>query len=343
LFIPLGAAQGIFMTDELVSTTNAGATVYTLSEATPAREEFGKAYTASAFGALAYTTTWAYTVGTAFVVEDVMTGTAFISCDTEVAFRPGNNNAQNPVPTARMEFTKGGTVLQTVNLFSTRTCDGPSDIWEAVFEADALAGTDFPAGSQFGLNLILWVATGNPGSGAENVYVMTGSNAFPSGASGAGLPGGAQPDLAPATVFQNITDGFGHSFGSMQNASFAFNFTANGTTEFSLDANITSGLVNLTIVDAGGAELFNATVENGTSVMALDGANGNWTMFVAYDNFIGAFAVNFGVPAVDDDMENNGTMEPTGNETVAPANEDSPAFAVVVAIGALLWVRSRRR
>ena len=202
------------------------------------------------------------------------------------------------------------------------------------------------------MNLILWVPTGNPGSGVENVYVLVGPS-FPSGASGPGLPGGDLPAPAgPVVVHANITDGFEHSWATPRNGTFLLNATVEGPVQMTLNATTSQGQAAMQIVDGNGTQLFQGPAENAT--VDLDGAPGTWRINVTYDGYVGDLAVRLVAPEQPARTDpapgdaphatGNETMEGEGNETAPPAvDEESPGLGALVVVGLLAAAFRRRR
>ncbi len=339
LLMPSAGAQGIFATETLTSTTNAGPIHYDAVAANPLADN--KAYLATNTGGAGYATQWNYPIKEAFIASGEYALTFYISCDTQSVIRFGADNPANPVASARATLTKDEVVINQANLFAFRTCDGPDDIWEAVFTVDG-ADTPFVPGNVLNLQLLLWGPNGAPGTGAENFFVYTGTT-YPSGITGAGLPGGAIEIAAPEVVYGNLTGPnatIEHDWASSRNSTFVYNWTAPvGNVSVELGAAPTQGNASVLIRDAEGVELHNATYGAAMNeTLALTG--GNWTIQIAYEDYVGTlrlFAEAMPEPiTVVPPMNNETAPPPTGNETVE--DNDSPGLPMALAVTAFVAV-----
>lgn len=349
LLVPLASAQGgVYVTDELVAAPEAGTTVYKATDAVPSGDPV-KVYLATSTGLLTYTTQFDYAVTGALATSGTLPFTVYITCDTQTVLRPGSQNGANDVATARAVFLRNGAEVSQASLFSLRTCDGPDDIWEAVFELDS-GDTAFAPGDLLSVQLLVWAPNGAPGTGAENMHVLVGG-AFPTGITGEGLPG-AVVAAGPRVVQGNLTGESAlvqHDWATTRNDTFVYNWTAPaGNTRLNVSAAPERGNVTVTVEDAGG-ELFNQTLSTPGNVTALLAGGGDWTITVSYDGYVGTLRLSAEdepsfpsqEPAAPDGNE---TGEPDGNGT-ADGN-DSPGLGVVVLLGvlgaAVAVVRRRR-
>ncbi len=347
LLLPSVGAQGIFPTDILVAAPANSTVVYEATDAAPPADA-QKVYLATSTLAASFTTQWDYFVSEAFVASGALSLTFYISCDLETVMRPGVDNPANPVATARGLLAKDGTVLGQANLFSIRTCDGPDDVWEAVFQVDG-ADTAFAPGNVLNLQLIIWGPNGAPGTGLENFFIYAGG-AYPSGLTGASLPGGAIVVAGPEIVHGNLTGPeatIEHDWATSRNTIFAYNWTApEGNVSVDLAVAPAQGNVTVTILDAAGTELHNATFGAATNE-TLSLAGGNWTLRVAYDDFVGTFrlfadAMPEMVPVTPPPVGNETTPPPADNNGTATDN-GAPGLPVVLLMAAMAGVAVRRR
>lgn len=350
LLLPV-AQGGVYATDELVAAPAAGTVLYTATDVVPSGDPV-KVYLAASTGALTYTTQFDYAVTAPFSTSGVLPFTAYITCDTQTALRPGSQNGVNDLSTARAVLMKNGGEVSQASLYSLRTCDGPDDIWEAVFEL-ASGDTAFAPGDTLNLQLLVWAPNGAPGSGAENMHVLVGG-AFPTGVTGSGLPGGETVAAAPQVVHANLTGESAlveHDWATSRNDTFVYNWTAPaGNTRLNVSAAPERGNVTVTVEDAGG-ELFNQTLSAAGNVTALLAGGGNWTVTLAYDDYVGTLRLSAedepSFPSQPDDEtppDGNETGGPDGNGTSDGNDSPGPGLAALLGVlGAAVAVVRRRR
>lgn len=332
------AGQGVYITNENLAAPNTGDTRYAMSPEAPTANPSFKDYIATGFGALTYTTAFEYSVEQDFTAGGELTWRAYVSCDRPTAFRPGVPNDTNDVPTYRAELVRGTSIVATDVKYEERTCDGPSDIWEAVFTFD-VAGESWAAGDLLRVNNVIWVATGPAATDAKNVHVL-GGEAHLSGLTGPGLPGGADP--GPVVVHENITRGFRHTFETPHDNRYILSFPVDSDMNVTFAAQVTEGSALVVLRDAAGAEIYNATWNaTGGFQEAYTGQPGNWTFDVQYEGFVGVLEGNATPLPPPVHGGGNGTGGPTGtggpggNGTEDGGGEASPlpVWFVAAALG----------
>lgn len=339
--LPAVSAKGaVFLTGENMS----GSTDNIRYDAGASAPEGGKAYAAFGQGATTYTTFFDYAVG-----EDLAPGAvqavAYLSCDVPTIYRPASPDR----PTATVNLLKGETQVASASLESTRTCDGPDDVWEAAFDLDATSATYAP-GDTMTLEFLVWWATPPPGEGQNGHFLVGGEQA--SGLYGPGLPG--DPALAsPAseTVHGTFDGAIDHDFSNATDASYVLNTTVDGPQDMHLAVAPESGSVAVRVRGEQG-ELFNATYDEPEELNAtLDGATGAWSVEIGYAAYTGSLRLSFAAPPPEPSGNTtttetggpggNTTDDGSGNETAG--GEESPALPVVAVIVVVVAFVVRRR
>lgn len=357
IFVPAAAGQGLFITDDNEAAPATGDTIYALTKAVPSADASFKAYTATGLGALTYTTAFHYT-STGITAEAPWTWTVYISCDVPTAFRVGVPNQQNDIPTMRVQLHNGledGDEVARAMLYEERTCDGPDDIWEAVFELDA-TGHTFAPGTLVRVENILWSASGGAGTDAHNVHFLGGSLAHPSGLVGAGLGDAVEPS-GPVVVQENFTDSFRHTFSTPQNSTYLMHFDGLAEMAWSVNATTDAGSASAALYDGEGIMVREWSSSEADLNETVVGAPGRWSLNVTYEGFVGELGMSFAAPAdetpededdpSDDDTkggveDGNTTADDDGEDTAGPPTQESPMLPAVVIIAALALLARRR-
>ncbi len=342
LAAPTAAAQGAvyFSAADMSGSTN---TIrYSATDVMPAE---GKAYSAFGQGGTTYATAFDYKVLGA-LSPGAIEVKASMSCERPTVYRPDTTSDVRR-PTATAALMKGTTTIASASLGSLRTCDGPDDVWEAVFPMDASAGT-FVAGDTLTIQMSVWWLTPPPGP-AQNAYFIVGG-AKASGAFGPGLPG--DPALVvPDVIMADLNGTIDHSFDEATSRSYRFEYNASGSQNITFNTTINGGSVFVEILDADGTSLFNAT--EGAFTGVLNGTAGNWTINIDYTDFAGHLTLGLS-PFVAPSEPGTGTGTntatgtnatttdgPDGNGTANPG-EKSPGLPIILVLAALFLVRRRQ-
>lgn len=354
--IPNATAQAagegaIYLTAEVVTAADTGTKVFAATDAAPTGEEAGKAYLATSFFALTYTTQWDYEVTSDFALEGMVKAVFYVACDSPAAYRPG---AAGAAAGARFILMKDGDAISQQDAFGVANpCTGSSSVRELAFEVDS-AGTEFEAGDVLNIQFLLWVSNA-PESVRPHVYVLTESTAYPSGITGVGLPGGG--DAAPAVVQEDLageTADVSHAFDTATTATYQYNWTANLTEARIVgNASASNGTAQVTVRDGDGSELVNTTVttDGWNETIDVEAAAGNWTIEIAYVEFIGSLDLAIGaVPEAPPITDGDGNeTAPDGNETADPESAEDAGLpgpglvaVLLVALGAAVALRRRR-